>query len=335
MRPKATVLPVIWSGTNPVNAFSRADESATAAKPLFFPTVFANWSTDDAGPRGMTSDINGGHPMTALDDADVARWRMAVGRTAQSRECLGAEPLRRFALAIGADPAVETVPPPLAHWAYFLPAPADGTIGPDGHPERGDFLPPVSLPRRMFAAGAMEFLAPLALEREARLDARIADVSHKRGRTGDLVFVEVERTVAQDGAPRVRERQSYVYRDWGEAAAMPEPLATPPFGETWLPEAVNLFRFSAATFNGHRIHYDLPYAREVEGYPALVVHGPFTAARLAALALREGPLARFAFRAMAPLFLGQPIYLRKTDEGVVEAVRCDGIVAMRAEFTRR
>lgn len=272
--------------------------------------------------------------MTAVGEDEVETWRAAIGRTEETRERLGTEPLRRFALAIGLGPEVESPLPPLAHWAYFLPTATDRAIGPDGHPERGGFLPPVSLPRRMFAASAMEFPAPLDLGREAKLVAQIADVTHKRGRSGDLVFVEVDRTIEQDGRVRVREQQSFVYRGAGEAATLPEPSASPPSGEVWAPTAVNLFRFSAATFNGHRIHYDLPYAREVEGYPALVVHGPFTAARLAALAMRGGPLARFSFRAMAPLFLGQPIYLRQAGGQAVEAVRCDGAVAMRAEFAR-
>jgi 3-methylfumaryl-CoA hydratase len=279
----------------------------------------------------MTADYED-KPMDDLDESTLARWMQTIGRTETRVEELSAEPLRRFALAIGADPAVEHAPPPLAPWAYFLPQHEDALIGPDGHPQRGDFLPDISLPRRMFAAGTMEFARPLILNRDARLVSRIADVRHKRGRSGDLVFVDVEREVEQDGEARVRELQSFVYRDKGVPAALPEPLTAPPGGGEWQPTAVNLFRFSAATFNGHRIHYDLPYTRDVEGYPALVVHGPFTAAKLAALAMREGPLTRFSFRALAPLFLGQPVYLRTAGEGAVEAVRCDGVVAMRAEF---
>jgi 3-methylfumaryl-CoA hydratase len=272
--------------------------------------------------------------MNQLAEGQVDDWRKAIGRLEERTEKLGTEQLRRFALAVGSDFAVEEAAPPLSHWAFFLPSPDDGAIGIDGHPKRGGFLPDISLPRRMFAASSMEFHAPLELEVDARLVSRIADVSHKRGRSGDLVFVEVERTIEQGGAVRVRERQSFVYRGEGEPAALPGPLPAPPVGELWMPGAVNLFRFSAATFNGHRIHYDLPYARDVERYPALVVHGPFTATKLAALAMREGPLARFSFRAMAPLFLGQPIYLRVAGDCAVEAVRCDGTVAMRAEFVR-
>lgn len=263
-----------------------------------------------------------------------ADWQEAVGRRESRVEVLAIEPLRRFALATGAVADVEEIPPPLGHWAFFLPQARDGEIGFDGHPLRGKFLPPIPLPRRMFAGSAITFLSPLVLGREAALVSRIAEVSHKRGRAGDLVFVDVDRTIEQDGCACVRERQRFVYRADGPAIAMPVPASPPPDGESWQPEEVHLFRFSAATFNSHRIHYDLSYAREREGYPALVVHGPFTAAKLAALALRDGPLARFSFRATAPLFLGQPIYLRTAGADAVEAVRCDGEVAMRADFAR-
>jgi len=271
--------------------------------------------------------------MTHVDSALIARWRDAIGRKDRREQILEAESLRRFALAVGADPRVERAHPALAHWAFFLPEPEDGDIGVDGHPRRGGFLPDITLPRRMFAGSRMEFAAPLELGKHAALVTTILDVAHKSGRTGHLVFVEVERVLTQDGLGRVREVQSFVYRDAGAAVPLPQLAAEEPAGERWLPGEVNLFRFSAATFNGHRIHYDARYASEDEGYAALVVHGPFTAAKLAGLAMRGGELATFAFRATAPLFLGQPIYLRQAGDGVVEAVRCDGAVAMRAEFT--
>lgn len=272
--------------------------------------------------------------MSGIDSLPLATWRASVGSKEERREIICSGPLRRFALAIGADPDVENHAPPLAHWAFFLPEPSDNAIGPDGHPRRGGFMPEISLPRRMFAASAMEFHAPLVLGQDASLVSRIADVSHKQGRSGDLVFVEVERIVAQGGTIVIQERQTFVYRDEAPPIVLPEPLPTPPVGESWSPDEVNLFRFSAATFNGHRIHYDAPYARDAEGYPALVVHGPFTAAKLAARAMRGGPLRTFAFKAMVPLFLGQAISLRDHSENAVEAVRCDGVIAMRAEFSR-
>jgi 3-methylfumaryl-CoA hydratase len=270
--------------------------------------------------------------MSLFAPDQIDEWRQSIGRREVLSERLEVESLRRYALAVGSDPAVEYNLPPLGHWAFFLPNPGDDAVGDDGHPKRGGFLPAITLPRRMFASANMLFEAPLLLGEEAQCASTIVDVSHKSGRSGDLVFVEVSRRLKQRGVVRVRERQSYVYR--GDAAPTPLPVVDGEdiAGETWAPTVVNLFRFSAATFNGHRIHYDQPYATQVEGYPALVVHGPFIAAKLAGLAGRGRALASFAFRAQAPLFLGQPVRLQ--DAGAeMRAVRCDGAVAMTATVT--
>lgn len=266
--------------------------------------------------------------MTAITPEQIEDWRSTIGRESVATQVLDASAFALFALATGL--AVDYAPP-LGHWAFFLPQPADDQIGEDGHPKRGDFLPPVTLPRRMFAASDIAFEAPLAIGQAARLVSIIAEVQHKSGRSGDLVFVTVERALEQDGTIRVRERQSYVYREAGAAVPLPEPAAEDPVGERWTPDPVHLFRFSAATFNAHRIHYDRDYASQVEGYPSLVIHGPFTASKLAALAARDGTLARFSFRAQAPLFEGQPVFLQRGDEqGAYRAVRADGAVAMTA-----
>ena len=270
-----------------------------------------------------------------ISPEDVDGWRAYVGRTETRRQTLDLESARRFAAAVGADLDVERQAPPLVHWAYFLEvAPPEG-LGPDGHPRRGEgLMPPVSLPRRMFAAATVTFFEPLALGRDAELTLTVAEVNHRAGRSGDLVFVEVDRSLAQDGRVRMRERQTIVYRGAGEPTPAVEPAPeTAPDGFVWTPGPVDLFRFSAVTFNSHRIHYDLPYARDEEGYPGLVVHGPFTAAKLCALAqaANVAPLKAFSFRANAPLFAGQPVRLRATTEvGGFEAVRCDGAVAMSA-----
>ena len=272
--------------------------------------------------------------MSTLDPAALSEWQGAVGRTETRHELCEIESLRRYALAVGADPSIETALPPLPHWAFFLPQPRDAEIGTDGHPKRGGFLPAITLPRRMFAAAEIVFEAPLVLGGNAEMVSTIAEVTHKSGKSGDLVFVEVDRVIAQASVVRVRERQSYVYREMGPPAAVPLPADTAPEGETWQPNAVNLFRFSAVTFNSHRIHYDLPYTQREEGYPALVVHGPFTAAKLAGLAERDAPLARFTFRAQNPLFLGQAVHLQ-SGEGEVRAVRADGATAMTAKVSYR
>ncbi|MEZ5679815.1 MAG: hypothetical protein R3E14_00790 [Erythrobacter sp.] len=271
--------------------------------------------------------------MSEVTDEQIADWRSAIGRKITEKQPLDRLALQRYSRAVGLrDEGAET---PLPHWAFFLPSPLDSAIGEDGHPMRGDFLPAITLPRRMFAAATILFESPLETGLEGELTSEITEVAHKSGRTGELVFVEVTKTLSQSGSNRVQERQTYVYRGEGGPVPMPVPSVEEPQGEVWHPSEVNLFRFSAATYNGHRIHYDRPYATAVEGYPALVVHGPFTAARLAGLAMRDGQLASFSFRAIAPLFLGQKIYLRKISATGVEAVRCDGVTAMQATVSYR
>lgn len=264
---------------------------------------------------------------------DIAHWQSWIGRAEIREERLDVESLRRFAAALGEELDVERTPPSLMHWAFFLPVAPAAEIGQDGHPRRGGFLPPVSLPRRMFAAAEMRFPEPLQLDEMAIRSSTVADIRHKAGRTGDLILVEVDHRIEQRGIARVMERQTIVYREAGDPtpAVTPVPQQAGPDDVIWEPGPVDLFRFSAVTFNSHRIHYDLPYARDAEGYPDLVVHGPFTAARLYAYAARAGQPTAFAFRAVAPLFAGQPIRLTAgTGAGAVNAIRCDGATAMTA-----
>lgn len=264
----------------------------------------------------------------------VASWQAHVSRVEERHEVLSAEALRRFAAATGADLDVERTPPPLGHWAFFLEARAADGLGDDGHPLRGGLMPPVPLPRRMFAGGAMRFPAPLVVGAPAMLRLTVADVRYVPGRSGDLVFVEVDRVLVQDGTERVSERQTIVYRAQGGSMPPVQPAGPPVAGEVWTPGPVDLFRFSAATFNAHRIHYDAAYASVQEGYPGTVVHGPFTAAKLCALAGRARRIRSFAFRAATPFFAGQPIVLTHAEEpGSVHAIRCDGVVGMTARAT--
>jgi len=263
---------------------------------------------------------------------DLADW---IGRSRVDSTILDPELARRYAAAMGVDLDVGATFPALGHWAYFNDAVEPAELGPDGHPKRGRFLPPVQLPRRMFASAAFAFQAPLALGEPAQLDQTIADVRQRSGRTGSLVLVDVERRLSQDGALKLTETQTIVYREAGEATPPVPDTGAGGEGELWLPGTVDLFRYSAATYNGHRIHYDQTYVRNEEGYPDLVVHGPFTAARLCDLAARAAgaPLKAFGFRALAPLFVNQPVRLRHGDEpNSVVAVRCDGQTAVTATF---
>lgn len=264
---------------------------------------------------------------------DLAHWQGWVGKPEWREEVLHAPDVLRLAEALNWDVAALGWPP-LGHLALFLPPP--GPRGPDGHPARGGFYPPVSLPRRMFAGSEMQFHRPLIAGAPAMQMRVLEALEAKQGKSGALLLGRVRIEIWQEGEKALEEVQSIVWRGDGPAQSLPVPLpvpaSPPPAGDAqFTPEPVQLFLFSAATANAHRIHYDLPYAHGVEAYPALVVHGPLVAAQLLGLwERRHGPARRFAFRALAPLFAGQPVTLRAGDDGLA-ALRCDGTVAMRAD----
>jgi 3-methylfumaryl-CoA hydratase len=199
--------------------------------------------------------------------------------------------------------------PPLWHWMYFLSIHKLSELDPDGHAKLGGFLPPIPLPRRMWAGGRFEFRRPLRVGETYTRTSRIVDVKQKEGRTGTLVFVFVRHEIGNAEGIALTEEQDLVYRAEakpGDPAPLPRPA---PAGAAWervvKPEDVLLFRYSALTFNGHRIHYDRRFATETEGYPGLVVHGPLIATLLLDLLRRHMPEARvtkFEFRSVCPLF---------------------------------
>ncbi|MBU3739319.1 MAG: acyl-CoA dehydrogenase [Rhodoferax sp.] len=208
--------------------------------------------------------------------------------------------------------------PALWHWLYFLPLAPQSELGPDGHPRRGGFLPPVALPRRMWAGGELDFVEPLRLGDRLERQSTIEAVTPRTGRSRALVFVTVRHDIRRQGASTValRERHHIVYRD-APAAGDASPPTPAPQQARWrqdrVPDAVLLFRYSALTFNGHRIHYDHRHATQAEGYPGLVVHGPLIATLLLQLLQREQPDAgvrSFRFQALRPAFDGQRLTLR-------------------------
>jgi len=226
--------------------------------------------------------------------------------------------------------------PPLGHWLYFLPAALQRDIGADGHPRRTDAFAE-EFPRRMWAGGRVTFHAPVALGSALTRETRTIASQRKSGRSGEMVFVTLEHRIHAGDTLCIVEEQDIVYREAATAAATPAPAATEPVeipspARVLTPTEAMLFRYSALTFNAHRIHYDLPFAREVEGYPGLVVHGPLIATLLMDAWVRANPgttPARFSFRAERPAFANQPLAL--ACEGSTLTAYSGGSVAMRAE----
>jgi len=243
---------------------------------------------------------------------DLHHLQSWIGRTESVQDLATVVPLRALSATLDRDdPAIDTGTevPPCWHWLYFLPLHRQSGLGPDGHALRGGFLPPVPLPRRMWAGSRLEFLAPVRAGQAIERTSRIADVRMKEGRTGALVFVQVHHDIHTEGRHAIHEEHDIVYRDL-PAPGEPAPAGLPaPQDALWtreiVPDDVLLFRYSALTFNGHRIHYDRRYVTGVEGYPGLIVHGPLIATLLLDLLRRELPAARvgrFAFKAMKPIF---------------------------------
>lgn len=237
--------------------------------------------------------------------------------------------------------------PPGWQWLFFNPAKRRSELGTDGHPRLGGFLPPIESARRMWAGSRVRYLADLPIEVQATRCSRILKIENKTGRRGSLWFVTVEHVISSDGTPRIAEEQDIVYREITAAAAESAPAVqryegVPQWSVAVAPDTTLLFRYSALTFNGHRIHYDRAYACEQEGYPDLVVHGPLTATLLQQLAREHGAgraLARFDFRGVTPLFVGRRFLLegRQAEDGTLAlwARGPEGELAMSATASFR
>jgi 3-methylfumaryl-CoA hydratase len=243
--------------------------------------------------------------------SNLKQW---IGRSESVADVATATPYAALSATLDRPaerPAPGTPLPALWHWLYFLPLHRQSEIGPDGHAKRGGFLPPVPLPRRMWAGSQFEFHAPLAIGDALTRTSTIHDVTEKSGRTGPLVFVKVRHEIRRAGESQVAltEFHDIVYRE----APKPDDAAPPPkaaparstWEKEWVPDDVLLFRYSALTFNGHRIHYDRRYVTEVEGYPGLIVHGPLIATLLLDLLRHQMPdavVAKYEFRAVRPIY---------------------------------
>ncbi len=237
--------------------------------------------------------------------------------------------------------------PPAWHWAFFIEPALQRDIGADGHPKKGSFLPPVQLPRRMFAGAYIQFHGPLIVGHSYRRRSEVTSINVKEGRSGKLVFVKVLHAISDDaGVMRLTEEQDIVYRDSERGTQKAQPAPSEVKAWTWADEfkadPVMLFRYSAVTFNGHRIHYDYPYVTEEEGYPNLVVHGPLLAT-LMLESLREKlprkEVAAFRFAGKSPVFAGQQFNVAgKVESGsnaAELAILGGGYTAMTGQATLR
>lgn len=254
--------------------------------------------------------------MSVVDIEQLQQW---VGNTDTRCDVITAAPVAALSATVdysSARAAAGEVLPPCWHWLYFQDRVPTADLTADGHAPRGDFLPPVPLPRRMWAGSRLRFAAPVIVGQAVRRVSTILSVRHKHGQSGELVFVTVQHQVFHGDTLAIEEEQDLVYREHRTGNASSAPRSTPAAAQ-WsrevLPCAVLLFRYSALTFNSHRIHYDREYATAEEGYNGLVVQGPLTATLLLDLLHRELPseqVAAFEFRAIRPLLAGAPLQLQ-------------------------
>lgn len=221
--------------------------------------------------------------------------------------------------------------PPLWHWMYLLDRPAAAQIGPDGHPLAGPFLPPLPERRRMFVGGRLQVSAPIRVGMTLTRRSEVVKVEAKTGGTGEMLFVRVRDSYSSGADELMVEERQLIYRSGNASTASPAPTSAPPtevdapWKLAFRPDPVALFRFSALTYNAHRIHYDAAYAREVEGYPGLVVHGPLLALLTLELPRRHAPdrtVAEFSFQARRPAFSSHRLLVHGTpgDDGAVALV---------------
>ncbi|MBS0123794.1 FAS1-like dehydratase domain-containing protein [Thetidibacter halocola] len=274
---------------------------------------------------------------------DIDHLRSWIGTMQEDSETLSPTTLRQFNATFDrqSSHAEGAVAPLLIHLCLAQPIAPMSALGRDGHPALGGFMPPVPLPRRMWAGGEFTFLGDIRVGQKVTRRSTVTDVQLKQGRTGALCFVTVEHAVTADGQPVLTERQDIVYRDVAPASAgkaEPPPAPEGTHRRVIEPTSTLLFRYSALTFNGHRIHYDKPFCIETEGYPGLVVHGPMQATMLCQMAadLRGARPATFSFRSLSPIFDDAYFTLNAKDrDGALHlwTARQGGPVAMEATAT--
>jgi 3-methylfumaryl-CoA hydratase len=275
--------------------------------------------------------------------APTNAWSDWIGRSETSHDTISADRVKSLAATLDVHaPTTGGALPPGWHWIFFAGFVPRSEVGIDGHPKRGGFLPPVPLPRRMWAGGRLDYHSPLIVGKDAHRVSTIASIEAKSGRRGNLVFVTVRHTLSQDDKTCIVEEQDIVYRDPPQPGASPAAAEPAPsdaaIGRDVVPDPVFLFRYSALTYNGHRIHYDRTYAQGEEGYRDLVVHGPLLATLLQGLGQGVRPDARmssFKFRGVTPVFVDTPFRIEAKagavkDELVLWVRDAGGGLAMQA-----
>ena len=265
-----------------------------------------------------------------------------INKTTEAEDTIRLQPANFMEATLNRPPKLKEGDflPPLWHWIYFLEAKPESDLGRDAHPKKGDFLPPIELPRRMWAGGRFTFYNDLVIGEKAKKITTIKKVVEKEGSAGPLCFITLEHKIYSKDEISIIEEQDLVYlQDQQGSKSLPlaqNNVEKADFSQEIYPSAILLFRYSALTFNGHRIHYDLDYAKNVEGYDGLVFHGPLTATLLLDLALKERkqPIKKYSFRGIAPLSNLDCFWIEGKSEdnaAILWARRKDGVVAMKAK----
>lgn len=281
-----------------------------------------------------------------MNEIKLQQW---IGRNETVDDIIGLTPARALAATFNRQTEIlaQSQLPALWHWLYFLETAAQQDLAPDGHRQRGGFLPPITLPRRMWAGSQLQFHLPVNIGDPLTRSSTIHSIKEKTGRSGSLVFVKVQHEISRSGQLCITESQDIVYREAAKpGASLPagEPAdSVSDFQLQFQADSRLLFRYSALTFNAHRIHYDTPYVTEVEGYPGLIVHGPLLATMMLELLwqnLPEAQLSTFEFKALRPVFDNQACTIRATspdDEGNVRLWIADheGALCMQGQANIR
>ena len=265
-----------------------------------------------------------------------------INKTTEAEDTIRLQPANFMEATLNRPPKLKEGDnlPPLWHWVYFLEAKPESDLGRDAHPKKGDFLPPIQLPRRMWAGGRFTFYNDLVIGEKAKKITTIKKIVEKEGSAGPLCFITLEHKIYSKDEISIIEEQDLVYlQDQQGSKSLPlaqNNVEKADFSQEIHPSAILLFRYSALTFNGHRIHYDLDYAKNVEGYDGLVFHGPLTATLLLDLALKERkqPIKKYSFRGIAPLSNLDCFWIEGKSEDnatILWARRKDGVVAMKAK----